>query len=87
MKSDFVKVWKKDQLMNITKFTQVIFDICCQEKNMADCHDLEGKLEPVLSLRPFHLEFGPLGRDIYSVCILVMTTLHILMQFDVIDSL
>ena len=41
-----MKLWKGDLLVNIFKFTQEIFSIYCQSKDMADSHNLQGKLEP-----------------------------------------
>ena len=42
-----MKLWKKDQLTNIFKFTGQIFDICCQIKDLTDFLKLQGKLKPV----------------------------------------
>ena len=44
-----MKLWKKDLLTNILKFTQGIFDIYYQSKDTADFRNLHGKLEPATS--------------------------------------
>ena len=42
-----MKLWMKDLLLNISKFTQRIFDIYLQSKDMADSHNLQGRQEPL----------------------------------------
>ena len=36
--------------MDIFKFTQEIFEMYCESKDMADFHNLQGKIEPLTFL-------------------------------------
>ena len=46
-----MKLSKKQLLVNIFKFTEQIFDIYCQNKDMADFLNLQGRLKPVTLTR------------------------------------
>ena len=42
-----MKLCKEDLMLNIFKFTEGTFDIYHSNKDMADYHNLQGKLEPM----------------------------------------
>ena len=46
----FMKLRKEDLLVSIFKFTEEIFHIYCQHKDMAHFHNLQDKLEALTSM-------------------------------------
>ena len=48
-----MRLCQENLLVNIFKFTEGIFDICSQSKDMAEFRNSKGKLEPMTLIQGF----------------------------------